>query len=36
VGSLRLPEAIGRRDSAIRIGSAGLVVAGAVLLALER
>jgi drug/metabolite transporter (DMT)-like permease len=34
-GSLRLREAIGRRDAATRIGGAGLVVAGAILLALE-
>jgi hypothetical protein len=35
-GSIRLGEAAGRRESAIRIGAAGLVVLGAVLLALER
>jgi len=34
-GSLRLGEAIGRRDAASRIGGAALVVAGAILLALE-
>jgi uncharacterized membrane protein len=35
-GSIRLGEAAGRRESAIRIGAAGLVVVGALLLALER
>jgi hypothetical protein len=35
-GSIRLGEAAGRRESAIRIGAAALVVVGALLLALER
>lgn len=35
-GALRLGEAAGRRDAAARIGAASVVVAGAVLLALER
>ena len=35
-GTIRLGESAGRRESAIRIGAASLVVVGALLLALER